>query len=236
MYIPGRNPAIEALRSPIQVNKIYLQEGINQDEKISQIIGLAQQKGISIIDSSRKQLSKMSGDDPHQGVILDVELIANKLTKDVVNFNQGLYIYIREAQYEHNVGAIIRTAEVAGAAGVILNPRQELTPTIARISMGGVFHVPLYSSSLFPTMKLMKKQAYLVYALERGGQNTIYDVELSGNILLVVGGEDRSISPEVAAKCDDVLTIPQFGKVNSLNMSVAAAISIYEYVRNERQL
>lgn len=230
MLIPGRNPTIEALKSQYRTVKILLQQDINQDKKIEEIFHLAKQKGIKIEEISRKKLDKLAQNDPHQGVIIDVSFEPQKLTTELLEDNPGLYLYVREAQYEHNLGAIIRTAEVAGVKGIILPPKQEITPTVARISMGALFHLPIFQHSLFPAMKLFQKSAYSVWGLERGGKN-IYEIDLPENLLILVGGEDRGISQEVAGKCDGLLTIPQFGKVNSLNMSVAAGVAIYEYVR-----
>ncbi len=236
MHIPGRNPTIEALRSPHKVSTIYMEENINQDAKITEILNLAKEKHVQIIEVPRKQLEKYADGENHQGVVAEANNIQpQNFSEKVLIEKPGFYIYIREALYEHNVGAIIRTAEAAGLAGVILPPKQELTATIGRMSMGAVFHVPVYSGSLFPTMKFFKQAGMKVSGIETSGVYNLFESDLKSDGLLIVGGEDRALSAEIADKCDQLIYIPQFGKVNSLNMSVAAAIAIYEHVRQAQK-
>jgi 23S rRNA (guanosine2251-2'-O)-methyltransferase len=119
--------------------------------------------------------------------------------------------------------------------GVIIPPKMSITPVVVRISMGAIFHIPFYSYSLFPAIKEFKNEGFLIAGIEINGEKTIYDTNLSDNVLLIVGGEDKSISPEVAQKCDVVMNIPQYGHVNSLNMSVAAGLAIFEYARQNHK-
>lgn len=229
MYIPGRNPVIELLKSKFEVEKLYLQEEINVDAKIAEINDLASRRKITIEYLGRKQLSKISGSEDHQGVVALAKFELRPVTKEILEKGGG-FIYIREAHYEQNAAAIIRTAEVAGLAGVILPPELTITPTIARISMGAVFHIPIFQHSLFPTIKQFSEFAYAVYGIERGGEN-LFDADLLEDCLMIIGGEDHALSTEILNKCDKTLSIPQHGKVNSLNMSVAAGLVIYNYAR-----
>lgn len=236
MKVLGRNPTVELMRSQLySADKVLVQEDINEDEKISEILSSAQNQDIRIQQVSRKELDKIAGGEPHQGVVAFTDIEPKNFSEKSLDANYGSFIYIREAQYEHNVGAIIRTAEAAGLAGVVLPPKQEITPVIVRISMGAIFHIPIYSGSLFPVIKICSKNGLDVTAIERNENATIYTGNLSNENLLIIGGEDRSISQEIANKCDQVLSIPQFGKVNSLNMSVAAGITIFELVRQQRR-
>jgi 23S rRNA (guanosine2251-2'-O)-methyltransferase len=232
MHIPGRNPTIEALRSAHKVQTIYMEQDMNQDAKITEILNLAKSKNTLIKEVSRKELDKLAEGENHQGVVAEARNVeALKFSEQVLIDKPGFYIYIREALYEHNVGAIIRTAEAAGIAGVILAPKQELTATIGRMSMGAVFHIPIYSGSLFPTIKMFREAGMTISGIETNGGVNLFESHLDGDGLLIVGGEDRALSTEVAEKCDQLIYIPQFGKINSLNMSVAAAIAMYEHVR-----
>ena len=232
MHIPGRNPTIEALRSAYKVKTVYMEEGMNQDEKIREILTLSKAKGTEIIEVPRKQLDKLAEGENHQGIVAEAKDISPKpFNAQTLIDHPGFYIYIREALYEHNIGAIIRTAEAAGIAGVILTPKQDLTATIGRMSMGAVFHIPIYSGSLFPTIKEFKQAGMIVSGIETNGAKNIFESDLKTDGMLIVGGEDRALSTEVATKCDQLLFIPQAGKINSLNMSVAAAIAIYEHIR-----
>ncbi|MBL8015203.1 MAG: RNA methyltransferase [Candidatus Doudnabacteria bacterium] len=231
MLVPGRNPVLEALRSQHRVSEIFLEYDIRVDPKIAEIMDIAKQKNIRIINQNASQLAKIAGEEPHQGVIAKVNLEAEKFSDKILHDRPGLYVYVREAQYEHNLGAIIRTAEVAGVAGVIVAPNQDLTGVVARISMGAIFHIPIYSGSLFPTIKIFRHDDLPVFALEINGTVTLFESDLGKDGLLIIGGEDRSISQEIALQCTQLIKIPQFGKVNSLNMSVAAALAMYEHVR-----
>jgi 23S rRNA (guanosine2251-2'-O)-methyltransferase len=227
MLAIGRNPVLEALRSDKPVEKVVIVDTNVRDPKLNEIEELAGRRGAKLLRRPARELDQLSEKSPHQGVIAYVDLEID--TKPPQNITRS-HIYIREAQDLHNVGAIIRTAEVLGFA-VILSPDINMHPTIARVSMGAVFHTPLLQSSLFPTIKAFKDEDLRVYAIERGGDSPIYKQELKSPCLLIIGGEDKSISPEIIAKCDALLTIPQVGKINSLNMSVAAGIAMSEVVR-----
>jgi len=233
MYVPGRNPVTELLRSKYPVKQLFLQEEINVDHKIAEITALARQRNVKPEFISRKQLSKISDSDDHQGVLALTDFDFGPVPESALEKGGG-YIYIREAQYEQNAGAIIRTAEVAGLAGVILPPDLRISPTIVRISMGAIFHIPIYQHSLFPTIKQFNEFAFAVYGIERGGDN-IFQAELNEDCLMIIGGEDHALSEEILTRCDKTLSIPQYGKVNSLNMSVAAGLVIYNYSRQHKQ-
>jgi 23S rRNA (guanosine2251-2'-O)-methyltransferase len=233
MYVPGRNPTIELLRSAHSTNTVLLQEGIKVDAKIAEILEQAQAKRIPIKYVSRAHLSKVLGNDEHQGVIAETKMFVQPSSE--IGWQQGGgYIYIREAQYEQNIGAIIRTAEALGFTGVIIPPEQRITPTVIRISMGAIFHIPVYSASLFPAIKEFKQNGFSVYGIERGNDKPLGKVIIQPDALLIIGGEDHELSEEILNRCDDILTIPQAGQVNSLNMSVAAGIAMYEYIRQSR--
>lgn len=232
MLVIGRNPVIECLRSSYvdSTQKLLIQAGISMDEKINEIVSLAAQYNIPIEETPRKRLDKLGGREPHQGVGLEVDYTIKNIHKNDFINNPGLYFYVREALYEHNLGAISRSAEVAAIAGLIIPPKQEITPVTARVSMGAVFHLPIFQGSLFPTIKLASKSGYEVMGVERGGNN-LFETEFSENTLLIVGGEDKELSEPIIDKCDGLVSIPQHGKINSLNMSVASAIAIFEYRR-----
>lgn len=234
MLIPGRNPTLEALHSAFRVKRLLLQEDINEDAKIASIVDAAQKHNVKIEYRERRELERLSKGEPHQGVIAELDMVLPNIDDTDLMEENGLYIYIRDAQYEHNLGAILRTAEVAGAKGVIIPPKLDITPVTARVSMGAVFHLPVFQGSLFPTIKYFQENDYQIYGIERGNDTPYFQVKTAENCLLIIGGEDYELSKEVLDKCDDVLSIPQFGKVNSLNMSVAAGLVIYEYVRQHK--
>lgn len=235
MKIEGRNPVIESLRSDKVIKKVYIQQNINQDEKIREIVKSAQRKFIKLEWVAKPVLDKMSQTHSHQGVIADVEYTTgSKTLEDLIDFKKlNRFIYIREASHIHNVGAIIRTAECAGYDAVILPPKLKMSPDIIRASMGASEHIPIINHSLFQLLKVLKENNFKIYAIERSDSAVDYNkINFNESFLLIIGGEDKSLTPEIFAKCDHTLKIPMYGKVNSLNMSVAAAIVIFESIEN----
>jgi 23S rRNA (guanosine2251-2'-O)-methyltransferase len=236
MKIEGRNPVIESIRSDKVIKKIYIQQNINQDEKMREIIKSAQRKFIKLEWVGKAALDKMSQTHSHQGVIADVEYATNNKTlEELIDFKKtNRFIYIREASHIHNIGAIIRTAECAGYDAVILPPKIKITPDIIRASMGASEHIPIIHYSLFQLLKDLKENNFKIYAIERSDEAVDYNkVSYDESFLLLIGGEDKSLTPEIFSKCDNTLMIPMYGKVNSLNMSVAAAIVIFKSIENK---
>lgn len=229
MIIYGRNTVIEALNSSHHCEELFLQLDINADSKISLIKDLAQKNGVNVKNISLKDLKKITGSEETQGVALKIHFKEHNL-KDVLDKYGNAYIYISDATYEHNVGAIIRTAECAGFAGVIIPSEIKITPTIAKISTGAIFNIPIIRNSVFNTIKEFKDNGFNVFGIERGGSN-IFETSTPLNSLFIIGSEDKGLSKPIIDRCDGILEIPQFGKVNSLNMSVASAIVIYNYLR-----
>lgn len=234
MKIEGRNPVIESLRSNKTINKVYIQNNINIDEKIREIINTSKNKNIELSWVNKGVLDKLSETKSHQGVIADVEYNLNLRLEDLISFDRTIrFIYIRDAHHTHNIGAIIRTAECAGYDAVILPPKIKITPDIIRASMGATEHIPILHYSLFQLIKDLKKQNFSIFAIERSDKAKDYSKLIyDESFLLIIGGEDKSLTPEIFERCDNTLMIPMYGKVNSLNMSVAAAIVIFKTIEN----
>jgi 23S rRNA (guanosine2251-2'-O)-methyltransferase len=230
MTIFGRNTVLEGLKSSYNSEKLFLQTGINEDKKISEIIQTANSKNIPIEYLERRTLSKVSKSEDHQGVALRIEFELQSFSAKKVDILAKSYILIPEATYEQNIGAIIRTAECAGLGGVILQNGLEITPTIIKVSTGAVFHIPVYKGSTFQIIKDFKKSGFDIVAIERGGTK-LYNTSLENTSLFIIGGEDKSVSETLKKECNKIVEIPQYGKVNSLNMSVATAVVIYEHIR-----
>lgn len=229
MIIYGRNTVIEALNSSHPCEELFLQSDIHSDDKINLIRNLAIKNNISIKLVSLKELKRLTSSEETQGVALKIHFKEANL-KEELEKNGNAYIYISDATYEHNIGAIIRTAECAGFAGVIIPSDIRITPTIAKISTGALFNIPIIRSPIFNTIKAFKDNGYFVFGIERGGNN-IFETSTPLKSVFIIGSEDKGLSKPVIDKCDGLLEIPQFGKVNSLNMSVASAIVIYNYLR-----
>ncbi|MDD3647237.1 MAG: 23S rRNA (guanosine(2251)-2'-O)-methyltransferase RlmB [Candidatus Dojkabacteria bacterium] len=237
MQIEGRNPVYELLNSENPVSIVFMQNDIGQTDKIKQIVSLAKKNGVRLRKIGRHKLDKLSRTKNHQGVIarvrrdfLSLNEILDKLDQeDKIPF----FVMISEVLYQQNLGAIIRTAECAGCTGVIIPKKTRINEEAARASMGAVEHVEIIKENLFNAIKILKKKGVPVVGLEADGKRSIYETNLVGPITIIIGGEHSGIGKSLEAKCDLVLKIPLFGKINSLNMSNAAAIALFEKVRQE---
>ena len=234
MKTEGRNAVIELLKTDKNIEKIMLEK--DPQGSLKSIFAEARKKNIRVQFVDRRALDKISEDKRHQGVIafttdfaystLDEIISAKKENNGFINLCDGL-------EYVHNLGSIIRVAECAGADGVVIpsNNSASVTEAVIRISAGAANHIKVAKvNSINRAVEELKKQNYWLYALEADGTD-IYDADLTGNIAIVVGGEDSGVKRLTREKCDFTLSIPLKGKVNSLNASVALGIAVYEAVR-----
>ncbi len=227
MIFYGRNIVLEAIRSKHKCSTLFIQEDINENEKISLIISEAKDRNISINEKSRKDISTLTNSDEHQGVAIELSFQFANLKELSSSDEKQSFIYISTATFEHNIGAISRSAEVAGITGVILPKKAEISPTVAKTSAGAIFHIPIIKLPIFNAIKTLKDSGFFIFGIERNGI-TYYKNDLTENCMFIIGGEDKSLSDPVRSKCDAILEIPQAGKVNSLNMSVASSIVFFE--------
>ena len=211
--IEGRNAVIEALRAGTTMDKIYLAKG-ETDKTLGHIASKARAQGIVVVEADRRKLDGMSRTHAHQGVIA---LAA-----------------VREISDPHNLGAILRTAECAGAHGVIIPKRRSagLTAIVAKTSAGAVSYMPVARVANIPSLlKDLKKQGIWVFGTAAEGTTRLYDADLKGPAAIVIGSEGDGMSRLVAENCDFLVSIPMRGRISSLNASAAAAILLYEAVR-----
>lgn len=227
MIFYGRNVTQEAIRSKFSASSIYIQQDINIDKKLNEIVQEAQDKNIPVSSISLKKLQQITESNEHQGIAIDLQFRYRSIKE--LNSAKSL-IYISEFTYEHNLGAIVRTAEVSGLGGVIIPKNKNISPISAKTSAGAIFHIPILKESIFNTIKSVKSIHYQIIGIERDG-TAYYDLDLTQQSLFIIGGEDKELSEPVREKCDAIAEIPQFGNVNSLNMSVATSIVLYEQVR-----
>jgi len=232
MQIEGRNPVLEALRAGTPLSQLDLEQNIKQEGKIAEIVRLAESKKLKINFVPRFKLDQRSLTKVHQGVIAVGSYKEKVSFGTLINDNNSFIIYVREALYEHNIGAIVRTAECLGATGVVLTPKTEVTPQVRRAAMGATEHIPVINYNMFQAIKEAKKAGLQIVGIERTENSvSLPQAQFQKPLMLIIGGEDRSLSPEILNKCDMTVEIPMKGKVNSLNMSVAAAVTMYEVVR-----
>lgn len=232
MIIFGKNTVLEALKSEFKSEELFVDNTSDKSNKIPDIIAIAKTKNVKLTFVNSKQLSKIAGTEDHQSVALKIDYKPYPSLKKFSDSKEieRSFIYVYDSQLTHNVGAIARTAECAGLGGVILPHKIDITPANAKTSVGSVFNIPIINESIFEAIKVFKQNGYKIFAIERGGE-TYYEQDIEGNCLFIIGGEDKSLGENIIERCDGVLTIPQFGKVNSLNMSVATSIIVYEHVR-----
>jgi 23S rRNA (guanosine2251-2'-O)-methyltransferase len=236
--IEGRNAVIEALRAGTAIDKIYLAKG-ETDATLGHIASTARDKGVVVVETDRKKLDSMSVTHSHQGVIAVAAVRAYVTVDEILQSardkgEQPLVVVCDEISDPHNLGAIIRTAECAGAHGIIIPKRRSagLTAIVGKTSAGAVAYMPVARvPNLTAVLKELKDEGLWVFGAEANGDTPIYNADLKGPAAIVIGSEGEGIGRLVSENCDVRLSIPMKGKVNSLNASAAAAVLLYEAVR-----
>ena len=240
--IEGRNAVQEALRAGRAIDKIYIARG-ETDRALGHIAGLARDRGITVSDCDRRKLDAMSVTHAHQGVIAVCAVREYASIDDIFNVaaergEQPFVVVCDEISDPHNLGAIIRTAEAAGAHGVIIPKRRGvgLTATVAKTSAGAVEYMPVVRvPNIVSTIEELKQKGLWIFCADMDGQPWC-STDMGGPIGIVVGAEGSGVSRLTKEHCDFVVSLPMNGQVNSLNASVAAAIVIYEAVRQRSGL
>ena len=236
--IEGRNAVIEALRSGETIDKIYLAKG-ETDKTLGHIASRAREKGIVVVEADRRKLDGMSRTHAHQGVIALAAMreyvsVQSLLDAAAEKGEAPLLVVCDEISDPHNLGAILRTAECAGAHGVIIPKRRSagLTAIVAKTSAGAVSYMPVARVPNIPALlKDLKKQGVWVFGTAADGNTTLYQADLKGPTAIVIGSEGTGMTRLAAENCDFLVSIPMKGKISSLNASAAAAILLYEAVR-----
>ena len=236
--IEGRNAVTEALRAGTAIDKIYVARG-DTDRTLSQIVALAKGAGIVVADADHRKLDAMSRTHAHQGVIAVAAVRAYASVEDIFaaaaeKGEKPLIVVCDELSDPHNLGAVIRTAECAGPHGVIIPKRRSagLTAVVAKTSAGAVSYLPVARVSNIPALlKDLQKQGVWVFGTAADGNTALYDADLKGPAAIVIGSEGDGMSRLVAEGCDFLVSIPMKGRISSLNASAAAAILLYEAVR-----
>ena len=236
--IEGRNAVIEALRVGTAIDKIYLAKG-ETDKTLGHIASKARDAGIVVVEADRRKLDGMSRTHAHQGVIAlaavrEYATVESILAAATEKGEPPLLVVCDEISDPHNLGAILRTAECAGAHGVIIPKRRSagLTAIVGKTSAGAVSYMPVARVSNLPaTLEELKKKGVWVYGTAAEGTTSLYDADLKGPAAIVIGSEGSGMGRLVREKCDFLVSIPMKGRISSLNASAAAAILLYEAVR-----
>lgn len=237
MTIEGRNAVMEAFRSGKTIDRVYVLKGC-QDGPINSILREARKHDTLVNFVAKERLDQMSETGKHQGVIASAAAYAYAEVEDMLKLAEEkgeppFLFLLDDIEDPHNLGAIIRTANLAGAHGVIIPKRRAvgLTATVARTSAGALNYTPVAKvTNLSTTIEELKEKGMWFVCADMGG-TTMYDLNLTGPIGLVIGNEGDGVSRLVKEKCDFVASIPMKGEIDSLNASVAAGVLAYEIVR-----
>ena len=235
--IEGRNAVLEAFRAGKTIDKLYVQDGV-KDGPIQSIIREAKKQDTIVNFVSRERLNQMSEEGHHQGVIAHAAAYEYAEVEDILQAaeekGEPPFIFLLDGiEDPHNLGAIIRTANLAGAHGVIIPKRRAsgLTAVVAKTSAGALNYTPVAKvTNLAATIEELKEKGLWFVCADMNGE-LMYRLNLKGPVGLVIGGEGDGVGRLVREKCDMVASIPMKGDIDSLNASVAAGVLAYEIVR-----
>lgn len=237
LVIYGRNAVLEAFRSGKTIDRLYVQEGV-ADGTLQSILRTAKKTDAVINFVNKDRLNKYAEGDKHQGVVAMAAAYNYAEVEDILNAAKEkgeppFIIILDDIEDPHNLGAIIRTANQAGAHGVIIPKRHAvgLTATVARTSAGAINYTPVAKvTNISRTIEELKEKGIWFACADMSGE-LMYNCNLTGAIGLVIGSEGSGVSRLLKEKCDFVVKIPMFGQIDSLNASVAAGVLSYEIVR-----
>lgn len=240
-YIYGINPVRELLKEDKDINKIWVMKG-NNNSKIKEIVEEARDKKIVVMFVDKPKIDKLAKN--NQGIVASVNPFEYVYTEDILekakrNNEDPFIIILDKITDSNNLGAIIRTAEAAGAHGIIIPKRNsaQVTPATNKTSAGAVNHMMISRvPNIASEIEKLKENGLWVIGTDVEKCDTYYNTNLKGPIAIVIGSEDNGISRIVKEKCDILVNIPMIGKVQSLNASASAAILIYDVVRQRKKL
>jgi 23S rRNA (guanosine2251-2'-O)-methyltransferase len=235
----GRNPVLEALRAQLPATALYIAQGIDVDDRVNELVRTAADRGIAILEVSRAELDRMTGGVLHQGVGVQVPPFAYEPFEDLVaaaiEQPAPLLVALDGVTDPRNLGAVIRSAAAFGAQGVFVPERRAagITATAWRTSAGAAARVPVSQvTNLTRALKACREEGFFVVGLDADGETDLYDLEAAvGPLVVVVGSEGRGLSRLVGETCDLQVSIPMVSEVESLNASVAAAVTLAEVAR-----
>jgi 23S rRNA (guanosine2251-2'-O)-methyltransferase len=238
----GRNPVVEALRARIPATALYVAQGIDIDDRVNEAVRTATDRGIALLEISRAELDRMTGGVLHQGIGLSVPPYAYESFDDLIAYAleqpSPLLIALDGVTDPRNLGAVVRSAAAFGAHGVFLPERRAvaMTATAWRTSAGAAARMQIAQVvNLTRALKRCQGEGFMVIGLDSEGETSLYDLEVAvGPLVIVIGSEGRGLSRLVGETCDLRVSIPIESEVESLNASVAAAVTLAEVARRRR--
>ena len=240
--VVGRNAVTEALKSGRAVNRLLVADQDGQGS-VREIIRIARENGAIVEMSARSQIEAIARGFRHQGVLaytspVDYTSLDELLESAGKKSDSPFLLLLDELEDPHNLGAILRTADAVGVDGVLIPRRRScpLSATVAKTSAGAVEYVPVARiGNIAQTIKDLKQEGFWIIGADMDGTVDYFDADLTGATVLVVGNEGRGISRLVRESCDILVRIPMLGKINSLNVSVAGAVLMYESLRQREK-
>ena len=244
-WLAGRNPVVEALRANIPATTLYVQTGIEGDERLSEALQLAADRGLPILEITKREIDKWVSGATHQGVALKVPPYeyadpSDVMSDAIASDSAPLLVALDGVTDPRNLGAVVRSAAAFGAHGVVVPSRRAagMTATAWKTSAGAAARVPVARAvNLTRTLQDWKKTGAMVLGLDAGGRDDISTIDrevLTGPVVFVVGSEGEGLSRLVRETCDFIVSIPISSDTESLNASVAAAVALYETSRARR--
>lgn len=238
--VEGRHPVMSALQAG-RVNEVFVAEGTDRGF-VTRLRELARQGGVPVKVVPRARIQDMARTRGHQGVVATVTTFSYASLDELIAISRRsdrspLLVVAAGVEDPHNLGAMIRVAESAGAHGLVIPQRRSaaVTPAVSRVAAGAVEHLPVARiTNLGRAVDTLKEAGIWVYGAEPGAGIRYWEADLKGPVALVLGGEHRGIPRLVREKCDGLISIPSVGQTGSLNVSQAAAIVIYEVVRQRQ--
>lgn len=237
-WVTGFHAVEEALTSGRALDRVLLARG-RHGERVEEVVRLAKSRGVPVRFEDRTQIDRATGTREHQGV---AALVAAKTVTELEDLladkqGAGLLVLLDGVEDPHNLGAIVRTSLAAGAKGVVIPERRAagLSDTVERASAGALAHLPVARvKNLVRAMEEMKEAGYWLVGLDERAEKSYTEVDLTGNVAIVLGREGEGLHELTRKRCDFLVSLPTTGPVKSLNVSVAAGVMLFEVVRQRR--
>jgi len=240
--LEGKNVILEALRAGQPLSQVLLDRTLRRDQVISEVFGLARSSGIKVYWSDRRNLDRLSSTKRHQGAVAYLTAREYLALEDLLDVAEAKHqvpfiVLLDGIEDPHNLGAIIRTAECSGAHGIVIPKRRAagITPTVSKASAGATAYVPVAREANMNNMirKLKEKNIWVV-GVDASGEKSYTEADFTMPTALVIGSEGQGLAKHAKKNCDFLISIPMHGSMKSLNASVAAAVVMYEVVRQRK--
>ena len=237
-YLEGKRALAEALSAKVPIENIYVSAAARKDKTVFDLLGRAKKRGVQVVLATNEQLDAHSQNHAHQGIIAAIAPYNYKKLPDLIhsaqNKENALIIATDHITDAGNLGAIIRSAEVVGASGLLIPNKRNARITAAtyKTSAGAVAHLPIaMEANLARSLDRLKEEGFWIVGASEHANTTLWNAPLSGRIVLVVGSEEEGLAALTAKTCDLLVSLPQKGKIESLNVAQATTVLAYEWMR-----